>query len=269
MSLDIKPISIERADLWYKTTESSAWIRMPSPTNDAKFNCRKLKLSGGLRLQQWNQQNMVCEAYVRLNAPQKDMSKNDIIIEGLWEEKLGYQVRSKTDNSVLGEDAAGQFPLAVSYATWTAIKISVPIKEIKTLGKSYQQWTNEACILVAESPRKTPANDTELFIRRVFETPTKESAAQEQLLKLEKGCRVKTTVLRSRRQVVVWVWPEFGVDEKNVETGNNRFAQRYTIQNSLLFKREEAGNNPIYRNATTEDWEILIVNREEDPLLSA
>ena len=122
------------------------------------------------------------------------MSKNDVIIEGRCQEKLGYPVRLKTDNSVLGEDAARRFPLAVSYTTWTALRVSVLAKEIKPLGKTYEQWANEACILVAETPRKTPANDTELFIRQVFETLVKESAAQEQLLRLEKGSRVKTTL---------------------------------------------------------------------------
>ena len=57
-------------------------------------------------------------------------------------------------------------------------------------------------MLVAEKPGKTPANDAELFIREVFQMLIKESEAQEQPLKLEKGCHIKTIIHPSRKPVV-------------------------------------------------------------------
>lgn len=108
---------------------------------------------------------------------------------------------SESGDATSGESTAHQFPLATIYQNWTAVKLYIPAGEVKKVsgGVETHIWANNLGILAAEESRKCSANDAKMFIKEIFDTLMKESEAQAELLKLEEGCRIETTVIQENK----------------------------------------------------------------------
>lgn len=264
----IESIKIGRADLQYKTADIQEWTRMTDPHGAARFNCKKLVFSGGLSLRQgMNDNHGFCTVAVRLSSPQVAVDKfHNVTLEGACQKTLACTFQSESGDATSGDSAVHQFPIAITHQNWTAVKIHIPVGEVRKVlgGTETRIWANNLCILAAEESRKSSANDSKMFIKEVFDILMKESKAQAELLKLEEGCRIETTVVQGNK-VVVSVWPRYNCEEKDDKINGSPYAQRYIVKSNTLFKKEDVRKNPIFGNPVTEDWEMVVVTKESNP----
>lgn len=62
--------------------------------------------------------------------------------------------------------------------------------------KTHCEWADNACQLAAKGPKRTSANDPDMYVRKILATLISESKTQEELLKLEERSRIKTTIVQ-------------------------------------------------------------------------
>lgn len=216
-----------------------------------------------------NDNHGFCTVAVRLSSPQVTIDKfHNVTLEEACQKTLACTFQSESGDATSGDSAAHQFPIAITHQNWTAVKIHIPVGKVRKVlsGTETRIWADNLCILATEKSRKSSANNSKMFIKEVFDILMKESKAQAELLKLEEGCRIETTVVQENK-VVVSVWPRYNCEKKDDEINGSLYAQRYIVKSNTLFKKENARKNPILGNPVTKDWEMVVMTKKSNPCL--
>lgn len=255
----------KKAFLTYQTVDIEQWTTLDEPEENTRFSVRKAIFSGGVQLSQWNEkQHGICEVVFKVTSAKVIWNGVAFDIEC-----RGVKVTSCTYGSNTGIKEAGiaiakHFPLSTLCRTMTAFRLTCSKtnvnKDLKFPSQIEGVRSNIETILT-QPPFPTVENDEILFVNKVFNTLLEESVAQQKLLCMKEGCRIKASLHPRQKQIVVEVWPRIDYDKAELDIGNHAFAQRYIVKSKALFSKSTSPFHPIFGSAS-EDWEINVVPKD-------
>lgn len=125
-----------RCELWYKTAASDEWIRLASPTNDAKHNVKSVRFGDGIIITQVGQYNNACTVHVSIDGvPLVELSGDSLTPSTTIDvDFVCSQVFDATYDSVPAHLVATtrMLPLATISKDFSAIRLTKMVrKEVK------------------------------------------------------------------------------------------------------------------------------------------